>query len=103
MSVSGDVFIREQLKRLVRVTSVDFEQDDCQGNPIVAYLLHHGTPKDCLTPLANDGCTLTGSTVFKAPLTNEPFSKVSGDFNPIHINPYFSDYALLPGTITHGL
>ncbi|KZV60888.1 hypothetical protein PENSPDRAFT_693887 [Peniophora sp. CONT] len=29
--------------------------------------------------------------------------KVSGDFNPIHINPYFADYANLPGTITHGM
>ncbi len=26
-----------------------------------------------------------------------------GDFNPIHISPYFSDYASLPGTITHGM
>ena len=50
--------------------------------------------------------TLTSADVpstFKAPLTNEPYSKVSGDFNPIHVNPYFSDYASLPGTITHGL
>jgi fatty acid synthase subunit alpha len=47
--------------------------------------------------------TSEGATVFHAPLTNEPYSKISGDFNPIHINPYFSDYASLPGTITHGL
>jgi fatty acid synthase subunit beta len=104
--VSGDVFVRDQLKRFVKVASVDFEQDDCQGNPVVAYLQRHGSPQDRLTALANDGYTLTttqGSTVFRAPLTNEPYSKVSGDFNPIHINPYFSDYAALPGTITHGL
>jgi fatty acid synthase subunit alpha len=44
-----------------------------------------------------------GTTVFSAPLTNEPYSKVSGDFNPIHINPYFSDFASLPATITYGL
>ncbi|PPQ98053.1 hypothetical protein CVT26_003048 [Gymnopilus dilepis] len=36
------------------------------------------------------------STAFTAPLTNEPYSKVSGDFSPIHINPYFSNYAPLP-------
>jgi acyl dehydratase len=35
--------------------------------------------------------------------TNEPYSKISGDFKPIHVNPYFSDYASLPGTITHGM
>jgi fatty acid synthase subunit beta len=85
---------------------VDFEQDDCQGNPIIAYLQRYGSPQGRLTPLANDGYTLTttqGSAVFRAPLTNEPYSKVSGNFNPIHINPYFSDYTALPGTITHGL
>jgi hypothetical protein len=76
---------------------VDFQQDDCQGNPVVAYLLRHGNPQGSLTPLANDAYTLSkdGSTVFITPLTNEPYSKISGDFNPIHINPYFSDYASL--------
>jgi acyl dehydratase len=43
------------------------------------------------------------TTVFAPPTTNEPYSKVSGDFNSIYINPYFSDYASLPGTITHGM
>jgi MaoC like domain len=38
-----------------------------------------------------------------APLTNEPYSKIFGEFNPIHVNPYFSDFASLPATITHGL
>ena len=31
------------------------------------------------------------------------YAGASGDFNPIHINPYFSDFASLPATITHGL
>lgn len=104
VSVSGDIFIRDQLKRLVKVGSVDFQQDDSQGNPVLAYVQRHGSPQGLLTPLANEGYTLTeGSVVFNAPLTNEPYSKVSGDFNPIHINPYFADYASLPATITHGL
>jgi fatty acid synthase subunit alpha len=106
VSVSGDIFVRDQLKRFVKVGSGDFQQDDCQGNPVVAYVQRHGTPQGRLTPLANDGYTLTtteGSTDFSSPLTNEPYLKISGDFNPIHINPYFSDYASLPGTITHGM
>ena len=45
---------------------------------------------------------LNENTTFNAPLTNEAYSQVS-DFNPIHVNPYFSDYASLPATITHGL
>ena len=106
VSVSGDIFIRNQLKVLVKVGSVDFQQDDSQGNPVLSYLQRHGTPLGLTTPLANEGYTLTNpdlSTAFNAPLTNEPYSKISGDFNPIHINPYFSDFASLPATITHGL
>jgi fatty acid synthase subunit alpha, fungi type len=84
---------------------VDFQQDDCQGNPVVAYVQRHSTPQGRLIALASDGYALTteGSTIFNSPLTNELYSKISSDFNPIHINPYFSCYASLPGTITHGL
>ncbi|KAA1467738.1 fatty acid synthase [Dentipellis sp. KUC8613] len=104
VSVAGDVFVRDQLKRLVKVGSVEFERDDSQGNPVVAYLQRNGAPQGLPTPLANDGYTLTKSdATFTSPLTNEPYSKISGDFNPIHINPYFADYAALPGTITHGM
>lgn len=40
-----------------------------------------------------------GSSTLHAPFTNEPYSNISGDFNPIHINPYFSEFASLLGTI----
>lgn len=106
VSVTGDIFVRNQLKVLVKVGSVHFQQDDSQGNPVMAYLQRHGTPQGLTTPLANEGYSLNTpdvSTTFKAPLTNEPYSKISGDFNPIHVNPYFSDFASLPATITHGL
>ncbi|KAJ6624064.1 fatty acid synthase [Mycena sp. CBHHK59/15] len=106
VSVTGEIFVRNQLKALVLVGTIDFQQDDSRGNPVVAYIHRHGTPQGLSTPLLNEGYTLTntaGATVFNAPLTNEPYSKISGDFNPIHINPYFSDYASLPATITHGL
>ena len=68
--------------------------------------LINGRPQGSLTALRNGGYSLintNGTTLFNSPLTNEPYSKISGDFNPIHINPYFSDYATLLGTITHGL
>lgn len=106
VSVSGDIFVRNQLKEYIKVGSVDFQQEDCQGNPVVAYIQRHGVAQGLSTPLANEGYTMTpseGSSTLHAPFTNEPYSKISGDFNPIHINPYFSDYASLPGTITHGL
>ena len=103
--VTGDVFLRDQLKRLKKVGSVDFNQEGCQGNPVVTYLQRHGIPEGRLTPLTNEGYTMSKSVpaTFSTPLTNEPYSIISGDFNPIHVNPYFSDYASLPGTITHGM
>lgn len=103
--VTGDAYMRDQLKRLKKVASVVFEQEGCQGNPVVAYLQRHGVPEGRLTPLANEGYTMSNktSTTFTAPISNEPYSLISGDFNPIHVNPYFSDFAALPGTITHGM
>ena len=105
VSVSGDIFIQNQLKVLVKVGSVDLQQDDSQGNPVLAYLQRHGTAQGLTTPLANGYSLNTPdvSTTFNAPLTNEPYSKISGDFNPIHVNPYFADFASLPATITHGM
>ncbi|KAJ7200860.1 acyl transferase domain-containing protein [Mycena pura] len=104
VSVTGDIFVRNQLKALVLVGSVDLHQDDCRGNPVVAYIQRHGSPQGLATPLANDGYTLSsGAITFNAPFTNEPYSAISGDFNPIHVNPYFPDYASLPATITRGL
>ncbi|KAF9267936.1 fatty acid synthase [Marasmius fiardii PR-910] len=103
VSVEGEVFTRNYLKQLTKVATIEFQQDDCHGNPVVAYTQRHGIPEGLLVPLPNEGYTLEGSTPFNAPLTNEPYSGISGDFNPIHINPYFSCYASLPATITHGL
>ena len=42
VSVTGNIFVRNQLKVLVKVGSVDFHQDDSQGNPVLAYLQRHG-------------------------------------------------------------
>ncbi|KAL1666812.1 acyl transferase domain-containing protein, partial [Schizophyllum commune] len=103
MDVSGEIFVRNQLKALVKVGTVSFESDECKGNPVVAYLQRHGKVLNAQTPLATEYTMSKEVTPFSAPLTNEPYSKISGDFNPIHINPYFACFASLPGTITHGL
>ena len=93
-------------KNIVKVGFVKFQQDDSQGNSVLAYLQRHGTPIGLTTPLTNEGYTLTNhdiSTAFNVPLTIEPYSKISREINPIHINPYFSDFPSLSATITHNL
>lgn len=105
VAVAGDVFVRGHLGRLVKVAYVDFERDESQGNPVAAYLQRHGSAKSAPIPLAGEYhlTSNTNPSLYHAPTTNEPYSKVSGDFNPIHTNPYFAAYASLPGTITHGM
>ena len=73
VSVSGDIFIRNQLKVLIKVGCVDFQQDDSQGNPVLAYLQHHGMAQGLTTPLTNGYSLNTPdvSTTFNAPLMNE--------------------------------
>ncbi|KAL0957188.1 hypothetical protein HGRIS_003280 [Hohenbuehelia grisea] len=68
-----EIFISNQLKRLVKVGSVDFQQGDfaCEG-----YTPH---PRRF--------------SVLQRTSHQRTLPSVSGDFNPIHINPYFSDYA----------
>ncbi len=105
VAVAGDVFVRGHLGRLVKVAYVDFDRDESQGNPVVAYLQRYGSAKSVPIPLAAE-YHLTSSTnpsLYHAPATNEPYSKISSDFNPIHTNPYFAAHASLPGTITHGM
>ncbi|KAG9018664.1 3-oxoacyl-[acyl-carrier-protein] synthase [Tulasnella sp. 427] len=98
--ITSQIFVRDQLKQLEPVYTVDYRQT------VLAFQQRRGVPDAIFSKLENGGYFLTSSKVpstFLAPAINEPYSKISGDFNPIHINPYFSEYASLPGTTTHGM
>jgi len=76
-----------------------------KGNLVVAYYpQRHGSAKSAPVPLTTEYHLMSDSnpSLYHASSTNEPYSKVSGDFNPIHMNPYFA-FASLPGNITHGM
>jgi len=106
VKVCGAAFVRSSIKQLVQVATVDYEAHNSHGNPVLEYLKRHGKPVGLPIPLESGGYSLiadASSATYVTPSTNEPYSKISGDFNPIHINPYFSDFASLPGTITHGM
>jgi fatty acid synthase subunit beta len=103
VAVTGDVLVRDHLGSLVKVAYVDFECDESQGNPVVAYLQHHGSAKSAPISLTTEYHLMSDSnpSLYRAPSTNEPYSNVFGDFNLIHMNPYFVAFPSLPGTITH--
>lgn len=102
VKVTGAAFVRSQTKQLVQVATIDYEAHNSHGNPVLEYLKRHGSPVGNAIPLET-GYSIATPSAYVTPSTNEPYSKISGDFNPIHINPYFSDFASLPGTITHGM
>ncbi|KAL0957794.1 hypothetical protein HGRIS_001571 [Hohenbuehelia grisea] len=52
-----EIFISNQLKRLVKVGSVDFQQDDSHGNLVLAYLQRHRARNASSYPLASEGYT----------------------------------------------
>ncbi|KAF9647922.1 hypothetical protein BDM02DRAFT_3187550 [Thelephora ganbajun] len=92
-------------RRSAGVGYVDFEQEDCHGNPVVAYVQHHGTAEGTVIYPSNDGYTMTDSatTTFTTPFSNQCHSNISKDFNLTHANLYFSNFASLPRAITHGI
>lgn len=103
IKVTGAAYTKKQL---TKVATIDYELENAHGNVVLGYLKRHGKALGAPVLFETGGYTLTSSdfpAVITTPLTNEPYSKISGDFNPIHVNPYFSNYAALPGTITHGM
>ncbi|KAI6082719.1 fatty acid synthase beta subunit [Hypoxylon rubiginosum] len=95
-------------KELVRVATVSYvSSGPTRGNPVLEYLGRAGAKLDQPTyfkhpiPIQNNH----GKTPLEieAPVSNENYARVSGDFNPVHVSRVFSQYVNLPGTITHGM
>jgi fatty acid synthase subunit alpha, fungi type len=105
VAVTGDVLVHNYLSSLVKVAYVDFEHYESQGNPVVTYLQRHDSPGSTPIPLTTEYHLTSDSkpSLYCTPSTNEPYSTVSGGFNPIHTNPYFAAFASLPDTFTHGM
>ncbi|KAL7933753.1 beta subunit of fatty acid synthase [Trichoderma chlorosporum] len=100
----GQVLLELPTKEIIQVASVDYEAGESHGNPVIDYLERHGTLLDQPINFEN-AIPLSGRTPLqlRAPASNETYARVSGDYNPIHVSRVFSEYANLPGTITHGM
>ncbi|EHL02144.1 putative Fatty acid synthase subunit beta [Glarea lozoyensis 74030] len=100
----GQVLLELPTKEVIQVASVEYEAGVSHGNPVIDYLERHGSSIEQPVNFEN-AIPLNGKTplLLKAPASNEPYAKVSGDYNPIHVSRVFAAYANLPGTITHGM
>ncbi|KAI0178899.1 fatty acid synthase beta subunit [Hypoxylon sp. FL1284] len=94
-------------KELIRVGTVSYvSEGPSRGNPVLEYLNRAGSKLDQPIyfqhpiPIQSHGKT---PLEIEAPLSNENYARVSGDFNPVHVSRVFSQYVNLPGTITHGM
>lgn len=88
VKTSGDIFITDQRKQLVQVGVTAFDQEDCIGNPVMAYLKRHGTIQGDISTLSTSGYEMKSQEVsaeYTAPHSNEMYAEISGDFNPIHV------------------
>lgn len=104
----GTVDMQVSTKEFVEIAKVEYESGESHGNPVIEYLKRNAQEIEQAHFFENGGYSVmpsqsTYSSVVRAPSSNEPYASVSGDFNPIHVNPYFADLAQLPGTITHGM
>lgn len=100
----GEVLLELPTKEIIQIGSVDYRASVSYGNPVLDYLKRNGVALD-QPVLFENAIPLNGKTslILKAPASNETYAKVSGDYNPIHVSRVFSEYAELPGTITHGM
>ena len=100
----GQVMLELPSKEVIQVASVDYNAGISHGNPVIDYLERNGSSIEQPINFENP-IPLSGKTplVLRAPSSNETYARVSGDYNPIHVSRVFSEYAGLPGTITHGM
>lgn len=85
VAVEGAAFVRSQTKSLVQVATIAYEGGKSLGNPVLEYLKRNGKSVGLAVPLETGGYSLVkdlASSTFTTPKTNEPYSKISGDYNP---------------------
>lgn len=98
---SGSIKMELPTTENVEIGIVDYEAGESYGNPVLEYLKRNGSTLEQKINLEN--AIPMGVLELQSPSTNEPYARVSGDLNPIHVSKHFASYANLPGTITHGM
>ena len=100
----GRVFCHSPAKERLEVAKVDYMAGESYGNPVVDYLERFGV-FDKQQHVFDNPIPISGDIPlsFMAPVSNENYARVSGDYNPIHVSRTFASYAHLDRPITHGM
>lgn len=88
VEVQGGAFIKDYKDEMIPVAEIAYEADSVSfGNPVVEYIKRNGGNANGPVAVENGYSLASGETSmsFVAPSTNEPYSKTSGDYNPIHV------------------
>ena len=107
IKTTGPVFLLNQSTGVpFQIGTVEYAAGQCYGNIVTDYLRRCGTPRE--QPVRFSAPIRIGDgddhlLRFRAPASNESYTWVSSDFNPIHVSHIFAKYAKLPGKITHGM
>ncbi|KAK6822510.1 hypothetical protein PG987_014055 [Apiospora arundinis] len=110
VDTSGRAYVRSEAGDLTPIAIVKHSAavvggnaDSRYNNVVLSYLERHGrivaSQRQHMLPSA----AATHVSQLPIPASNEPYSRASGDFNPIHTSPLFAHLVNLPGTITHGM
>lgn len=103
LQVAGTVSIEGHDAHPTRLGRVYFEEESCNGNPVLDFLRRHGARRVSREVLENPGWTASSTMLVRAPSRSASYARVSRDTNPIHVCPLFARYAGLPGTVVHGM
>ncbi|KAJ2157084.1 fatty acid synthase alpha subunit Lsd1 [Coemansia sp. RSA 552] len=107
VEIMGSVHIVKPTGQRIHIANIDYMWNTSTGNPVILYLAWYqvDTNKNLFDgggyPLVNS--TNEHLAQARVPHSNHAYARISGDYNPIHIDPFIADLAGLPGTITHGL
>ncbi|KAL6235076.1 hypothetical protein BDW75DRAFT_240471 [Aspergillus navahoensis] len=75
----------------------------CTGNPVLDFFQRRGKLADARTEFDSPGWAGKSTMEIEMPPSNEPYARLSKDFNPIHTSPIFASLAEVPGTLCHGM
>ncbi|KAJ2264328.1 fatty acid synthase alpha subunit Lsd1, partial [Coemansia sp. RSA 371] len=104
---TGTVTVKARGGRRVHIADVDFQHTAAKHNPVVDYLSRYAV--DIETFMFEDGgySLVDSANAYMAqaivPDSNWDYACLAMDGNPVHTNPYISDFVSNSGTVTHGL